>query len=82
MLEGKVLANKICPICEVEMANDHSCFDYNFSDISLEMELLDLSFKLEPYGTAEEDNVHHFEPEYNAINIDMKSRSVPFFLRL
>ena len=77
------MAHKICPICEIEMTQDHYCPDYNFSNLSLEMELLDLSFELEPYESlANEHTFSPFVPEHDLININMQSKSVPLFLRL
>ena len=39
-----------CPICDIEMTQPHYCPDYDFTKFSIELELLDLPFSLEPYG--------------------------------
>jgi len=78
---------KICPICEVEMMNDHKCSDYDCSNFSIELELLDLPFPLEPYDDqiVSEKSEHYISPytaERNPIGINMRKRLSPLFLRL
>ena len=85
------MALKICPICEVEMAHNHDCFEYNPNDFSLELELLGIPFSLEPYESI--DPYEHREQtiEYGDIpaetrntsrGISLQRRPTPLFLRL
>ena len=79
--------HRICPICEVEMTNDHLCSDYDLSNFSIELELLELSFPLEPYDdhVSDRNHEHYISPytaERNPIGLNMRRRSAPLFLRL
>ena len=81
----------------MEMTRDHNCFDYDFSNFSIELELLDLSFSLEPYGPAEDDYSPLYVAEDNTpnyyspsrapsnrspANFGMRRKPVPMFLRM
>ena len=79
--------HRICPICEIEMTHDHKCSDYDYSNFSIELELLELSFSLEPYDdyTEKQTDEHFISPytaERNPIGINMRKRPAPLFLRL
>ena len=52
-----------CPICDIEMTQPHYCLDYDFSNFSIELELLDLPFSLEPYGSYVEQLVSPVETD-------------------
>ena len=73
----------ICPICEVEMTQDHQCSDYVFSSFSLELELLGLSSEIEPYDdNAEESFYSPYVRERNLTSFDRRTKPIPRFLRL
>ena len=77
------MSHAICPICEVEMTQDHHCSDYIFSSFSLELELLGLASEIEPYGDrAEEDAFSPYVRERNLTGFDSRAKPVPRFLRL
>ena len=83
------MAPRICPICEIEFAHDHNCLDYDFSKFSIELELLDLPFDLEPYGPVEEPVIAAVAAEEvperrkrNYEGFSLKSKPAPLFLRL
>ena len=52
----------ICPICDAELSPDHYCLD-DFSNFSIELELLDLPFSLEPYTQNNEYQVTNMVTE-------------------
>jgi len=75
----------ICPICEVEMTQDHQCSDYVFSSFSLELELLGLDSGIVPYSDYIEENPYspYFTvQERNLTGFDRRTKPVPLFLRL
>ena len=82
------MASKICPICKVDMSNDHDCFSFDASSFSLELELLGLPFDLEPYGPIEESAapaIAQDPPELPSRSFEgfgVKSQPAPLFLRL
>ena len=76
------MSQRICPVCEMEMTRDHNCSDYKFSSFSIELELLDLSFNLEPYGSSEDHHSPLYVAENNSIEYNMPNKPVPLFLRL
>ena len=76
------MANKTCPICDAEILQNHDCLDYDFSKLSIEMELLDLSFKLDPYELPAEYTGSHHLPDRKANTDGEEKRRAPHFLRM
>ena len=77
------MSHIICPVCDVEMLPDHICSDYEFTSFSLELELLGLSFGIEPYDDYIDENTYspHIQ-EHSLTSFDMRKKPVPLFLRL
>ena len=78
------MAYKICPICEVEITQAHDCMQNDFSNFSIELELLGLPFVLEPYDLAGEYLItpDPFIPERSLADSIVRGRPVPSFLRM
>ena len=78
------MAYKICPICEVEITQAHDCMQNDFSNFSLELELLGLPFLLEPYDTADEYLITPapYITERSLADSIIRGRPVPLFLRM
>ena len=76
------MTHRICPICEKDITQAHDCFDYDYPNFSIELELLDLPFDLEPYGCKTEQTVTHFVPERTPGGFSARRKPVPLFLRL
>ena len=79
----------VCPICDTEVYSSRDCSHHDPPSFSLELELLNLSFDLEPYGREEElDKPSPIVlPERNSKRTPFlvrtsKISSVPLFLRL
>ena len=86
-----------CPLCDKNLTNDFFWLQHECSRFSIEMELLDLPFSLEPYGQPEECFVSALKtdikkiPEYSVrserkssgfLGISTQKRPSPLFLRL
>ena len=83
------MAGNMCPICEIEMTNNHRCVDYDVRNFSIELELLDLPFSLEPYGPVEEPLVSRVVEDDEPAKLtrsfevfSMNKKPAPLFLRL
>ncbi|MCL2045315.1 MAG: hypothetical protein FWG88_02895 [Oscillospiraceae bacterium] len=76
------MSMKTCPICDAEILKEHNCADYDFSKISIEMELLDLNFDLEPYEAPSEYIGSNRLPARKANADGEEKRSAPMFLRM
>ena len=81
-LEGILMANYICPICEVEPAQEHDCSDYNLSSFAFELELLGIQFLLEPDDSRDGQSSAHFLPDRSSAGNGIRSKMAPLFLRL
>ena len=78
-----------CPICEVETIEPHKCHHSDVLNFSLELELLGLTFDLEPYhqSAVSEQPIFPFAPERNPernslIGKGLRASSIPLFLRM
>ena len=76
------MAYKICPICEVEITQAHDCMQNDFTNFSLELELLGLPFVLEPYDLSGEFLIAPipYIAERSLADSIISGRHVPSFL--
>jgi hypothetical protein len=75
------MARSICPICDAEVLQAHDCADYDFTKLSIELELLDLSFDLEPYKQPTVYTGSHYAPQRSSA-VGEQKRPAPLFLRM
>ena len=76
------MARNTCPICDAEILQNHDCADFDFSKLSIELEILGLSIELEPYELPAESASSHHVLRRNANSIGEKKRTAPLFLRM
>jgi len=92
------MAQKYCPVCEEVIFQTHDCLHSEITNFSIELELLELPFGLEPYGPVEEpayivsqpapeyDSSERacpeFDPIYDLLMNTPPKRKIPFFLRV
>jgi len=79
------MQTRICSICDAINESGHKCADYLVSKISIEMELLDLTFTLEPYEDDNSSSFSHYTGNRSNTASYVREdsfKSKPMFLRM
>ena len=76
------MASGVCPICASETKRAHDCFENDYSKVSIELELLQLSFPLEPYDLPADYTSTHHVPGRNTFSNNSGKKPTPMFLRM